>query len=91
MHSEVKRRAASVDALRRPEGSVPRLLGAYTLLFALFFAVVFSPFWLYGRAFLMTTDGNAQHLSSLTYFKFWLKSIVNSLLAGRLEVPFWSM
>ena len=77
--------------LRKVNASFTRLLGMYTLLFAVFFAVVFSPFWLYERAFVMELDGNAQHLSSLTYFAYWLKSIVKNLLQGRLEIPFWSM
>lgn len=92
MYPKANRGAERPDThLRGPAYSPARMLGVYTLLFALFFITVFSPFWLYGRTFLMLTDGNAQHLSSLTYFKFWVKTIVKSLMRGRLEIPFWSM
>lgn len=67
------------------------LLWRYTLLFALFFAVVMSPFWLYGRAFLWGADGMGQYLPGLTYSRQWIKEILQNLRQGRLEVPFWSL
>lgn len=80
------------DALGLDRGrSWLRLLGAYTLLFALFFAAVFSPFLVYGRTFLMTIDGYTQHVPSLTFFRHWVKTIVENLSQGKLEIPFWSM
>lgn len=85
-------RASLSNALAREnKGSAMRLLGGYTLLFALFFAAVFSPFWLYGRTFLMEVDGNAMHFSSLTYFRYWLETILENLSHGKVEIPFWSM
>ena len=68
-----------------------RLLGTYTLLFALFFVAVLSPFLVYGRTFLMTIDGYTQHVPSLTFFRQWLKTILQNFNQGKIEVPFWSM
>ena len=76
---------------RRRRGSTARLLCGYTLLFAVFFAAVYSPFWVYGRSFLWNTDGMGQHLPTLLYSRYWAKTVWNGLLQGRLEIPFWSL
>ena len=92
MNSKVNGRASLSDALRkRLNTSDTHLLAAYTLLFALFFTAVFSPFLLYGRAFLLLLNGHSQHIPSLTYFRSWIKTIVQNLSNGKLEIPFWSM
>lgn len=67
-----------------------RLLCEYTLAFAVFFAVVFSPFWLYGKSFLWKADGMTQYYSELIFTRNWVKSILASLRAGHLEIPLWS-
>lgn len=67
-----------------------RLLCEYTLAFVAFFAVVFSPFWLYGRSFLWKADGMTQYYSELIYTREWVKSIIAGLREGHLSIPLWS-
>lgn len=67
-----------------------RLLCEYTVAFAVFFAVVLSPFWFYGKSFLWKADGMTQYYSELIFTRNWVKSILTSLRAGHLEIPLWS-
>ena len=55
------------------------MLWVYSLLFAVFFAVVFSPFWFYGKSFLWSSDGTSQHLTGRLYVKRWFGTIVQNL------------
>ena len=68
-----------------------RLLGEYTICFTAFFAVVFSPFWFYGRCFLCGKDGLTQYLPELTYSRYWAHSVLSNLREGRFEIPLWSL
>ena len=68
-----------------------RLFWEYTLLFALFFIVVFSPFWFYGKSLLWGSDGTSQHIAQLTYARHWLREILNNFRSGKPEIPFWSL
>ena len=74
----------------RQQASIGRLLGEYTLVFALFYAVVFSPFWVYGRSFFRSIDALTQYLPELTFSRYWAKTILTGLKAGALEIPLWS-
>jgi len=76
------------DRWRIPVGL---LLTEYTVVFAVFFVAVFSPFWLYGKSLFRGTDGISQYLPELTYSRSWAGAILNSLRQGRLEIPFWSL
>ena len=68
-----------------------RLLCWYTFLFIVFYAAVFSPFWVYGKACLWGTDGINQQLPTLTYSKQWYAGVMQNLLQGNVEIPYWSM
>ena len=70
--------------------STARLLAGYTLLFAVFFIAAFSPFVLYGKAFLWGTDGISQHVPLLDYAREWLGAIPGSLRPGA-GIPEWSL
>lgn len=76
---------------RRVGRPTVRLLGRYTILFAVFCCATLSPFWLYGRAFLWRSDGMSQHLPTLTYCRYWIGQIVSNLLKGKVEIPYWTM
>ena len=71
--------------------STGRLLCEYTLVFAVFFAVVFSPFWVYGRSFFWRADGMTQYFPELTFSRSWARSILTSLREGHLRIPLWSL
>jgi len=71
--------------------SVRRLVCIYTFVFAVFFACVLSPFWVYGRSLFRGTDGISQYLPELTYSRTWASTILNNLRQGKLEIPFWSL
>lgn len=86
---EGKGRTLPLDESRRiPEG---RLLAEYTIVFAVFFVAVLSPFWVYGKSLFRGTDGISQYLPELTYSRRWASAILNSLRQGRFEIPFWSL
>ena len=71
--------------------TIGRLLAEYTLLFAVFFAVVLSPFWLYGKTFFWGTDGLTQYLPELTYSRHWARNVFENLSKGHFDVPLWSL
>ncbi len=85
------RKAISPSPLRAGRVVTGRLLWTYTLLFAAFFAVVFSPYWFYGKAFLWSSDGTSQHVSELFFLKRWLGAVAQNLRNGKWEIPFWSL
>lgn len=85
-----KQIAADRGPVSRPLPDARLILG-YTLLFALFFVMVFSPFRVYGRAFLYSSDGTSQNLPELTYTRQWLRTIWRNLRDGRLQIPFWDL
>lgn len=91
MEKHDERKAAAPSLPRTGHVITGQLLLAYTLLFALFFAVVFSPFWFYGKAFLWSSDGTSQHMTGLIYRKRWFGAIVQNLRNGKLEIPFWDL
>lgn len=64
----------------------------YTFLFFCFFICVFSPFIVYEKAYLWSSDGMSQHYPSLIYTKEWVYSIINALVTEHsLDIPFWDM
>ena len=84
------------DMRMRPDGvvrrpSMGRLICFYTFVFAVFFACVFSPFWVYERSFFRSVDGLTQYLPELTYSRSWLGDVLGNLRQGRFEIPFWSL
>ena len=91
MEKHDERKAAAPSLPRTGRVVTGRLLWEYTLLFALFFAVVFSPFWFYGKAFLWSSDGTSQHVSELFYLKRWLGAIMHNFRYGKWEIPFWDL
>lgn len=62
----------------------------YTILFIIFYICIFSPFLVYGKAYLWSSDGMSQHYPSLIYTKEWLYSILQSIKEGNIYIPFWS-
>ena len=65
---------------------------SYTLLFILFFLLIFSPFIIQSKSFLWIPDGISQHYSSLTYMKEWLGTIFESIFQDQvLNIPFWTL
>lgn len=68
-----------------------RLLCEYTLLFFIFFGVVLSPFWLYGKTFFWGTDGSTQYLPELTYSRYWAKTVFSGITGGSFSFPLWSL
>ncbi|MBQ3423697.1 MAG: YfhO family protein [Clostridia bacterium] len=92
MH-QTRREARAISRTSGEEGghALAGLLGKYTLVFALFFFVVMSPFWLYGRAFLMGGDGMSQYVSMLSYARYWVRALSENLSRGRWEIPLWSL
>lgn len=62
----------------------------YTFLFIIFYICVFSPFLVYGKAYLWSSDGMSQHYPSLLYTKEWVYSILESIKEGDIYIPFWS-
>ena len=87
----IRRSADYRGELTARQSSHGRLLIEYSLLFALFFILVFSPFWFYGKAFLWSSDGTSQHLSELFFLKRWVRAVARNLRAGKWEVPFWDL
>lgn len=63
----------------------------YCVLFIIFYFCVFSPFILYGKAYLWSSDGMSQHYPSLIYTKEWTYQIVNSIKNGSISIPFWNL
>ena len=91
MEKHDERKVAAPSLPRSGHVITGQLLLAYTLLFALFFAVVFSPFWFYGKAFLWSSDGTSHHMTELLYLKRWFGAIVQNLRDGKWEIPFWDL
>ncbi len=90
---EIARRERSISngSTRSNVHLTALLFWEYTLLFAIFFALVFSPFWFYGRSFLWNTDGASQDLSGLYYLHGWFRSTVKDLLGGKVNIPLWDL
>lgn len=64
----------------------------YTILFFVFCVCAFSPFKVYGKAYLWGSDGISQHYPSLIYTKDWLHHIVTSLKeTASLDIPYWNL
>lgn len=80
----------SIGTANGRRASTGRLLCEFTFVFAIFFAVVLSPFWVYGKSFLWKADGMTQYYSELVFTRNWVKTILASLREGRLEIPLWS-
>ena len=87
----IRRSADYRGELTARQSSHGRLLIEYSLLFALFFILVFSPFWFYGKAFLWSSDGTSQHLSELFFLKRWVRAVARNLRVGKWEIPFWDL
>lgn len=79
------------ESARSRRSNLGRLLCEYTVLFAVFFAVVLSPFWLYDKSFFWGTDGAAQYVAELTYTRHWAKTVIQSITDGNIDVPLWSL
>ncbi len=75
----------------RKYSSCAKLLFWYTFLFAFFYVIIFSPFWVYGKAYLWYNDGMTQHLPALLYMHKWVRSFASNLLSGKLDFTFWSL
>ena len=90
---EIARRERSISngSTRSNVHLTALLFWEYTLLFAIFFVLVFSPFWLYGRSFLWSTDGTSQDLSGMLYARSWIRSILKGLLRGNADIPLWDL
>lgn len=63
----------------------------YTVLFAVFYFFIFSPFVLYNKSYLWSSDGMSQHYPSLLYTKQWVQSIIASIQSGNLSIPLWNL
>lgn len=63
---------------------------SFTVLFIIAKYLVFYPFVLYSKSFVMYNDGLWQHFTALMYYGKWLRSIPKALLHGAgLSIPLW--
>ena len=69
----------------------------YTILFAVFFAVIFAGYWRNGKSFVFCDthgggDGLVQHYNSFVYYGQFLRGIIRNLISHKaLIIPEWDM
>jgi len=64
----------------------------YTITYVIAFFVAFSVFFFYGKIFLGTGDGVAQHLPSMQYTSNWFAEILSGIFKnGELHVKLWDI
>ncbi len=64
----------------------------YTITFIGFCLCVMFPFILFGKSFLWSSDGMAQHYPTLLYSREWIKEVFSNLFSGKSSVvPNWTL
>ncbi|MBR3056969.1 MAG: YfhO family protein [Clostridiales bacterium] len=65
----------------------------YTIAFAVFCLCVLFPFILFGKSFLWSSDGMAQHYPTLLYSRTWIQEVFSNLFSGTTgsKIPNWNL
>ena len=81
-----KREGSRLNGFKSPNYWV-----VYTIVFLIACALVYNYFLFSGKFFIWSSDGENQHLTSLTYFGVWMRDIFRNLLHNHsLNIPTYS-
>ena len=73
----------------KPPMSTAKLIGIYTLLFIVIFAIIWGPMFFFGKTMIWYVDGDMQHYPFFAYEGEWLRSIFTSIAEGNPQIPMW--